>query len=262
MNKKFALPNKLNNRISRKNDNTNRISLAFLILTIITLSTVIQCSKTDKKPLITVQILPYSDDALEPYISAETMSYHYGKHYAGYVEKANTLLMKSKLKSESIEEVIKQTSKNKKYSTLFNTSAQAWNHSFFWSCMKPGGGGTPEGLIAKKINDTFGSYDTFKNKFLTESKNLFGSGWVWLILDNTELKIITTGNADTPIAHGQTPLFTIDLWEHAYYLDYRNQRNEFIEIVLAKLIDWDFVSTQLKIAQNRNRFKKFAAIPQ
>ena len=205
-----------------------------------------RCGTAEEKPLFVQSSLPYSEDALEPYISAKTMNLHYGKHYAGYVTMANRLFKGSAFRDKTVVEVIRLTADKKEYLDLFNNAAQAWNHAFFWQCMKPDGGGLPKGKLAKKIKDSFGSFDTFKKDFLAASKGQFGSGWVWLVLDRDTLKVVTTANADTPLAHELKPVFTVDVWEHAYYLDYQNRRTDFVETVLDKLVNWDFVASQLE----------------
>jgi Fe-Mn family superoxide dismutase len=207
----------------------------------------IGCGADQEKPLLVLSPLPYSEDALEPYISAETMNLHYGKHHAGYINTANRLLKDSAFRDKTLVEVIRLTADKKEYGDLFNNAAQAWNHAFFWQCVKPGGGGLPKGQLAKKIEDAFGSFDAFKNDFLAASKGHFGSGWVWLVLDRDTLKVVTTANADTPLAHELKPVLTVDVWEHAYYLDYQNRRTDFVETVLDKLANWDFVASQLEL---------------
>jgi len=218
-----------------------------LLLVICLALAVSRCGTAEEKLLLALSPLPYSEDALEPYISAKTMNLHYGKHYAGYVNKANRLLKDSTFQDKTLVEVIRLTADKKEYLDLFNNAAQAWNHAFFWQCMKPGGGGLPKGQLAKKIEDAFGSFDAFKNDFLTASKGQFGSGWVWLVLDRDTLKVVTTANADTPLANELKPVLTVDVWEHAYYLDYQNRRTDFVETVLDKLANWDFVASQLEL---------------
>ena len=205
-----------------------------------------QCGTPKEKPLFIQDPLPYPEDALEPYISAKTMSLHYGKHHAGYVAAANRLIKDSDFQGKTPVEIIKLTAGKKEYSKIFNNVAQAWNHDFFWKCMKPGGGGMPKGKLAKKIQDSFGSFDAFKKEFITAAKSQFGSGWVWLVPDNDRLKVVTTSNANTPLAQGLKPLFTVDIWEHAYYLDYQNRRTEFVEVVLNNLADWDSVASRME----------------
>ncbi|MCG6973595.1 MAG: superoxide dismutase [Desulfobacterales bacterium] len=187
-------------------------------------------------------------DALKPYISEQTMRFHYGKHYAGYVDKANQLLKTGGFEGKTAEEIIALTAGKKEYTSIFNNVAQAWNHAFFWKCLKPGGG-TINAEVADRIIKSFGSFDKFKQKFLEAAKSRFGSGWTWLVLDGDKLKIVTTGNADTPIAHGLKPLFTVDVWEHAYYLDYQNRRADYVRQVLNHLVNWDFIASRLKSKQ-------------
>lgn len=189
--------------------------------------------------------LPYEMDALEPYISAQTLSFHHGKHHQAYVTNTNNLINGTALENASLEELI-LTSVNKDDKVgLFNNSAQVWNHTFYWNCMKPSGGGTPSGMIAQKIDEDFGSFDTFVQEFKTAATTQFGSGWAWLVLDNGKLKTIKTSNADTPFAHGLKALLTVDVWEHAYYLDYQNKRPDYVDIFLKYLVNWDFVNSNL-----------------
>ncbi|GGX79161.1 superoxide dismutase [Fe] [Litchfieldella qijiaojingensis] len=181
--------------------------------------------------------LPYEKNALEPHISAETLDYHYGKHHQAYVTKLNELVDGTPNADKSLEEIIKSSSGG-----LFNQAAQVWNHTFYWHCLSPNGGGEPSGALADAINAKFGSFDKFKETFNAQAVGNFGSGWTWLIkTDDGGVDIVNTSNADTPIAHGQTPLLTIDVWEHAYYIDYRNARPKYLENVW-NLINWDFVA--------------------
>ncbi|HEY9539446.1 MAG TPA: superoxide dismutase [Kiloniellaceae bacterium] len=181
--------------------------------------------------------LPYAQDALEPHCSAKTLSFHHGKHHQAYVSKTNELIAGTEHADKSLEEIIKSSS-----GTLFNQAAQVWNHTFFWNSMKPGGGGQPGGALATAIDKSFGSLDKFKEEFKTKGVGQFGSGWVWLVKDGNDLKVVGTGNADTPLAHGQTPILTCDVWEHAYYLDYQNRRPDFIQAFLDHLVNWDFAA--------------------
>ncbi|MEB3336880.1 MAG: superoxide dismutase [Leptolyngbyaceae bacterium] len=192
--------------------------------------------------------LPYDFSALEPYMSARTFEFHYGKHHAAYVTNLNNLTKDTALADMSLEEVIKATFKDPAKVGVFNNAAQVWNHSFFWNCMKAGGGGTPTGALAAKIDADFGSFDKFKEEFKTAAATQFGSGWAWLSLDNGTLKVSKTPNAEDPIALGQTPILTIDVWEHAYYIDYQNRRPDFIATFLDSLVNWDFVAEQLAAA--------------
>lgn len=208
----------------------------------------IGCGKAGEKPSIALEPLPYKMDALKPYISDLTMRVHYGKHYAGYVDKANQFLKKGGFEGKTAEEIIVLTAGKKEYTEIFNNVAQAWNHAFFFNCLKPDGG-TVGGELADRIIASFGSIDTFKQEFLKAANSRFGSGWAWLVLDGEKLDIVTTVNADTPIARGLKPVFTVDIWEHAYYLDYQNRRADFVENVLNHLADWDFVASRLKSAK-------------
>ncbi len=189
--------------------------------------------------------LPYSYNALEPFITAKTLEFHHDKHHAAYVTNFNNLVKDTPMASMSIEEVIKATYQDAGKVGIFNNAAQAWNHTFYWECMKGGGGGQPSGALADKINADLGGYDQFRQDFKTAATTQFGSGWAWLVLENGKLKITKTGNADTPVALGQTPLLTCDVWEHAYYLDYQNKRPDYVDTFLDKLVNWDFVAANL-----------------
>ena len=184
--------------------------------------------------------LPYPKDALAPHMSAETFDYHHGKHHAAYVAKLNELTQGKPEANKSLEEIIRSSEGG-----LFNQAAQVWNHTFFWSCMKPGGGGEPKGDLADAIKRDFGSYDKFKEAFTAAAMGRFGSGWGWLVLDKGKLAITSTANAETPLTTGAKPLLTIDVWEHAYYIDYRNARPKFIEVFLQHLVNWDFAAKNL-----------------
>lgn len=192
--------------------------------------------------------LPYPADALKPYMSAETFSYHHGKHHAAYVANLNKLIEGTDLANKSLEEIIKATFGDPDKAGIFNNAAQVWNHTFFWESMKPGGGGAPTGPIADKINADFGGYDKFAEAFKTAAATQFGSGWAWLVLDNGTLKVTKTPNAENPLVHGQTPLLTLDVWEHAYYLDYQNRRPDFINAYLEHLVNWDAANARLAAA--------------
>jgi Fe-Mn family superoxide dismutase len=195
---------------------------------------------------IAIPPLPYAQDALAPYISGTTLSFHYDKHHKGYEDKLNELIEKKNLVGLSLEDIIKKSYDNPDWKGVFNAAAQVWNHTFYWSSMKPGGGGKPTGVIEGKIEATFGSYEAFKEKFIEAGVNQFASGWVWLILDlDQSLKIVATGNADLPLAHGQKALLTCDIWEHAYYLDYQNRRKDYVSVFLDHLVNWDFANQNL-----------------
>src|SRR5574340_252207 len=185
--------------------------------------------------------LPYAKDALAPVISANTMEFHYGKHHKAYVDNTNKLIAGTDLADDKLESIIKKTAGDAAKTGIFNNAAQVWNHSFYWRGMKANGGGRPDGEVAEKINRTWGSFEKFAEEFKNAGGTQFGSGWAWLVSDGGELKITKTANADTPIAHGQNPLLTVDVWEHAYYLDYQNRRPDYLSAFIEKLINWDFV---------------------
>lgn len=189
--------------------------------------------------------LPYPDNALEPWMSAKTISFHYGKHHKTYVDNCNNLIKGTALAGKSLEEIIKAVSGKADQAAIFNNSAQAWNHSFFWKSMKSNGGGAPTGVLAQKIAAAFGDLEGFKKQFSEAAMTQFGSGWAWLVIDGDALKIVKTGNADTPMARGLRTLLTIDVWEHAYYLDYQNRRKDFVQAFLDHLVNWDFAAQQL-----------------
>ena len=187
--------------------------------------------------------LPYARDALMPHMSPETFDYHYAKHHQAYLTRLNQLVDGTPDASKSLEEIIRSSS-----GVLFNQAAQVWNHTFFWSCLKPGGGGAPTGALADAINRDFGSFEAFKDKFATATAGQFGSGWGWLVVKDGRLEVMTTSNADLPMKHGATALFTIDVWEHAYYIDSRNDRVRFIKTILETLATWDFAAQNLASA--------------
>ncbi|MFI0402054.1 MAG: superoxide dismutase [Cyanobium sp.] len=192
--------------------------------------------------------LPYGLDALEPHISRSTLEFHHGKHHAAYVTNLNNLVAGTDLEGKSLDQTILAVSGDASKAGVFNNAAQVWNHTFYWQGMKPGGGGAPSGDLAARIDADFGSFDGFKEQFKTAGATQFGSGWAWLVLDNGTLKITKTGNADLPLAHGQKALLTMDVWEHAYYLDYQNRRPDYISTFLDKLVNWDFVAANLAAA--------------
>jgi Fe-Mn family superoxide dismutase len=190
--------------------------------------------------------LPYSQDALDPHISSKTLSFHHGKHHAAYVNKLNELIKGGDLEGKDLEEIIKANADDAGKAGIFNNAAQVWNHTFFWNSMSPKGGGAPSGVIADKLKASFGSVDKFKEEFKNAAVTQFGSGWAWLIQDGNDLKIVKTPNAVNPLSQGQTALFTVDVWEHAYYLDYQNRRPDFVQTVLDKLINWEFINQNVK----------------
>lgn len=196
----------------------------------------------------TLPALPYGLDALEPNISRSTLEFHHGKHHAAYVTNLNNLVAGTDLEDKSLEDTITAVAGDGGKAGVFNNAAQVWNHSFYWQCMKPGGGGQPTGALADKINADFGSYEAFVEQFKTAGATQFGSGWAWLVLDGGTLKVTKTANADLPLAHGQKALLTMDVWEHAYYLDYQNRRPDYMTTYLEKLVNWDFVAANLAAA--------------
>jgi len=196
--------------------------------------------------------LPFAKDALAPVMSAETLEFHHGKHHKAYVTKTNELLEKeASLSGASLIEVIR-SAKSGGNAKLFNQSAQLWNHSFFWQCLAPSQGQQPEGKLGKLIEDGFGNAEALIHKLQEEAVNHFASGWAWLVLDRDQLRITSLHDADTPLVHdGMVPLFTLDVWEHAYYIDYRNERPKFASNVLSNIVNWDFVAQNLAKAKAR-----------
>jgi len=191
----------------------------------------------------TLPALPYAKDALAPHITAETLEFHHGKHHNAYVTNLNKLLEGKPEASKTLEEIIMSSEAG-----VFNNAAQIWNHTFYWNSMKPNGGGAPTGDIAAAITRDFGSFDKFKEEFTAAATTQFGSGWAWLVSQNGKLAVTKTGNADLPMKHGQKAILTIDVWEHAYYIDFRNLRPKYIECFLNHLVNWDFANENLKKA--------------
>lgn len=189
--------------------------------------------------------LPYAADALTPHISADTLALHHGKHHRGYIEKTLRLIKDTPYAGKNLVEIVKTAAENGD-TAIFNNAAQAWNHDFYWQSMTPGGGGSPEGEIAEAIDASFGNYENFVNKFIFAATSRFGSGWAWLVKEGEALKVISTANADTPLAHGLTPLLTVDVWEHAYYLDYQNKRGPYVRAFVDHLINWPFAERNLR----------------
>jgi superoxide dismutase, Fe-Mn family len=188
--------------------------------------------------------LPYAKDALQPVISQETIEYHYGKHHQAYVNNLNGLVEGTPNAELELEALIQKVHGQASEQALFNNAAQVWNHTFYWNCLAPKAGGEPTGAVAEAIDKSFGSFADFKSKFSAQAAARFGSGWAWLVKSGDGLAIETTSNADTPMARGTTCLLTLDVWEHAYYIDYRNARPKYIE-EFWKLVNWDFVSKNL-----------------
>jgi Fe-Mn family superoxide dismutase len=194
---------------------------------------------------ITLPELPFPKDALAPHISEKTLEFHHGKHHNTYVVNINKLIEGTDLANEELENIIKKTAGDSAKIGIFNNAAQVWNHTFYWQCMKPKGGGAPKGPVAEKIKADFGSHEKFAEEFKNAGFTQFGSGWAWLILKDDKLEIMKTPNADTPIAHGVKPVLTVDVWEHAYYLDYQNRRPDYLSAFVENLINWDFVNSCL-----------------
>lgn len=199
--------------------------------------------KTAVATAIALSPLPYAEDALSPVISANTIGFHYGKHHKAYVDNLNKLIEGTDFAGLPLEEIIKKTAGKDDKTPIFNNAAQAWNHAFYWRCLKPAGGGKPSAAFELKIDASFGSLEACKKELLTAATAQFGSGWAWLVQDGGKLKVVKTGNAGLPLTAGLKPILTIDVWEHAYYLDYQNRRADYVAAVLEKLIDWDFAES-------------------
>jgi len=197
--------------------------------------------------------LPWDEGALEPVMSAKTLSFHYGKHHRTYVKKLNELVRGTRYADMPLERVIVETAGHPDRQKIFDNAAQAWNHTFFWNCLAPKAGGKPSGTLASRIDSELGGFDEFREAFIKAAVECFGSGWAWLAERNGKLDILALPNAGTPIANGGTPLLTIDVWEHAYYLDYQNERPKFVTAVFDKLVNWDFAQEQLDKAKAASR---------
>jgi Fe-Mn family superoxide dismutase len=189
--------------------------------------------------------LPYADNALAPVISANTLSFHYGKHHKAYVDNLNKLVAGTEYESAPLEKIITDTAGKADKAGVFNNAAQIWNHTFYWSSLRGNGGGQPTGKIAQMIDSDLGGYENFKKELAATTVSQFGSGWGWLVVDGGKLKVVKTGNAEVPFTRGQKPLLTIDVWEHAYYLDYQNRRPDYVSAVIEKLVNWDFAAENL-----------------
>jgi Fe-Mn family superoxide dismutase len=193
----------------------------------------------------TLPPLPWPDNALSPHISANTIGFHYGKHHQGYVNNLNKLVAGTPMADQTLEAIIQATAGKTDQTAIFNNAAQVWNHTFYWSSLRPKGGGKPTGVLMEHIEKDFGNFDAFKAEFAKAAASQFGSGWAWLVKDGDKLAIVKTGNADTPITQGRKPLLTIDVWEHAYYLDYQNRRTDYIAAVMDHLLNWEFAEQNL-----------------
>lgn len=196
----------------------------------------------------TLPPLPYPENALEPIISARTLSFHYGKHHKGYVDNLNKLIAGTEYADMPLEKIITSVAGNPEKVGIFNNAAQTWNHTFYWRSMKPNGGGEPPKILKDKIEAAFGSVEACKKELITAATTQFGSGWAWLVLDGDKLKVVKTSNAEVPFTKGMKPLLTIDVWEHAYYLDYQNRRMDFVVASLDKLVNWEFAAKNLESA--------------
>ena len=196
-------------------------------------------------PMFPIPALPYAEDALAPVISANTLSFHYGKHTKAYYDNTNKLLAEKPMAGMSLERAFLDASKDAAAVGLFNNAAQAWNHTFYFQGMKPGGGGAPSGKLGEAINAAFGGFEAFAKTFTEAAVTQFGSGWAWLVDDGGTLKVVKTPNAMNPLVNNQKPLLTVDVWEHAYYLDYQNRRADYVKGFLEKLVNWEFVARNL-----------------
>ena len=195
--------------------------------------------------MFTLPPLPFAEGALAPVISANTLSFHYGKHHKAYVDNLNNLVKGTEFESATLEKIIGDTAGKAERAGIFNNAAQIWNHTFYWNSLTPGGGGKPTGRLASMIDSDLGGYDQFRKDFAAAAVSQFGSGWGWLVSDGGKLKIVKTGNAELPLTRGQTPLLTIDVWEHAYYLDYQNRRADYVNALIDKLLNWGFAADKL-----------------
>ena len=189
--------------------------------------------------------LPYANDALAPYMSAETLDFHHGKHHQTYVTNLNNLIKDTDLQNSSLEEIVIKSSKDSSMAGIFNNAGQHWNHILFWQCMKPNGGGSIPSELEKKLNEDFGSVDKFKEAFIQAGTTQFGSGWAWLAVNNGKLVVTKSANASNPLVDGMKPILGCDVWEHSYYIDYRNKRPDYLKAFLDSLVNWEFVASQL-----------------
>ena len=202
-------------------------------------------SKIANAAPLTLPALPYAENALAPVISANTISFHYGKHHKGYIDNLNKLTEGTDLAGLALENIVAATAGKAERTAIFNNASQAWNHAFYWRSLAPKGGGKPPAALQERIEAAFGSLENCKKELTTAATTQFGSGWAWLALDAGKLKVVKTGNADSPLTTGMKPLLTIDVWEHAYYLDYQNRRADYTAAILEKLINWNFAAENL-----------------
>ena len=197
---------------------------------------------------VTLPPLPYAPDALAPVISARTLEFHHGKHHRKYVETLNELVTGTEFEGQPLESIVLATAGRADRKAIFNNAAQAWNHAFYWRCLKPGGGGEAPGALGARLASAFGSFDAFKRAFAEAAVKQFGSGWAWLVVEDGELKVTATHDAEVPFTRGEIPLLAIDVWEHAYYLDYQNRRADHVNALIDKLLDWGFAAENLALA--------------
>jgi Fe-Mn family superoxide dismutase len=200
---------------------------------------------TLSSPVISLPPLPYAQSALQPVISANTLSFHYGKHHRTYVDTLNKLIAGTEYSDMPLEKIVRATAGHSDEAAIFHNAAQVWNHTFYWQSMKPSGGGEPPAVLKRLMESSFGSVDAFKKELTQAAVEQFGSGWAWLVLDGGKLKIVKTADADTPLTQSSQPLLTIDVWEHAYYLDYQNRRVDYAKAVIDKLANWEFAAENL-----------------
>jgi len=196
---------------------------------------------SEEAPSHVLPALPYADNALEPVITANTIGFHYGKHHRAYVDNLNKLIAGTEYAGLSLEKIITETAGKTDKASIFNNAAQVWNHTFYWQGLRSNGGGEPPAALKQKLEESFGGVDACRKELAAAATSQFGSGWAWLVLDGGKIKTAKTSNADLPLTTGKKPLFTIDVWEHAYYLDYQNRRADYVNAVLDKLINWDFI---------------------
>jgi Fe-Mn family superoxide dismutase len=189
--------------------------------------------------------LPYPKDGLEPHMSARTLDFHHDQHHRAYVTTLNTLVQGTPFADQTLEQIIRATAKDEAKASLFNNAGQAWNHNFFWKCLRPRGGGKPAGDLLQQLDHDFGTFDKFKEQFKEAAVGQFGSGWTWLVLDRGTLKVAKTANAVNPLVQGQTPLLACDVWEHSYYLDFQNRRPDYVQTFLDHVVNWEFVAKTL-----------------
>jgi Fe-Mn family superoxide dismutase len=200
---------------------------------------------TTPAPSVTLPALPYSQTALQPVISENTLGFHYGKHHKTYVETLNKLISGTEFEGIPLEQIVKATTNRPDHAEIFNNAGQAWNHNFYWRSMRPNGGGEPPAALKRLLEASFGSVDACKKEISKAAVGQFGSGWAWLVQDGEKLKVAKTANANSPLAQGSRPLLAIDVWEHAYYLDYQNRRVDYVNAVLDKLVNWGFAAENL-----------------